>query len=50
MLTVYLIVAFIVVLAWLTHDSDGLDFRARDRHRAQGERDSGARGARGLLV
>ncbi|TWS26005.1 hypothetical protein FK268_01775 [Tsukamurella sputi] len=40
MLSVLALIAFIVFLVWLTSDRDGLDFRARDVHRAQAERDS----------
>jgi hypothetical protein len=50
MATILIITGFVLVLAWLTHDSDGLDFGARDRHRARDERDSGPNAARGLLV
>lgn len=40
MLSVLALIAFIVFLVWLTNDRDGLDFRARDVHRAEAERDS----------
>ena len=39
MITVLVIAAFVVALVWLTHDSDGLDYAARDIHRAMAERD-----------
>ncbi|ADG78040.1 putative protein OS=Tsukamurella paurometabola (strain ATCC 8368 / DSM / CCUG 35730 /CIP 100753 / JCM 10117 / KCTC 9821 / NBRC 16120 / NCIMB 702349/ NCTC 13040) OX=521096 GN=Tpau_1412 PE=4 SV=1 [Tsukamurella paurometabola] len=49
MFTVVVIAAFVLVLAWLTHDSDGLDYRSRELHRAQDDRDTGPAGACGLL-
>ena len=39
MITVGVIAAFVLAIAVLTHDRDGLDFRARDVHRAVAERD-----------
>ncbi|WP_019203675.1 hypothetical protein [Tsukamurella sp. 1534] len=50
MLTVLILGAFVLGLLWLTHDSDGLDYRARDLHRAQADRDSRPQGALGVLV
>lgn len=35
MITVVVLAASTLMLAWLTHDRDGMDFRARDFHRAQ---------------
>lgn len=39
MLSVLALITFVVFLVWLTSDRDGLDFRARDIHRAAAERD-----------
>ncbi|BDH56679.1 hypothetical protein [Tsukamurella sp. PLM1] len=39
MITVLVIAAFVLAIAWLTHDRDGLDFGARDIHRATATRD-----------
>lgn len=39
MITVLVITALVVGLAWLTHDRDGLDFGARDAPRAMAARD-----------
>ncbi|MBS4100271.1 hypothetical protein [Tsukamurella paurometabola] len=39
MITVLVIAAFVVAILWLTHDRDGLDFGARDIHRAMAARD-----------
>ncbi|GAB3136019.1 hypothetical protein GCM10027289_30820 [Tsukamurella serpentis] len=35
MISVLALAGLFVVLAWATHDRDGMDFRARDIHRAQ---------------
>ncbi|MCS3782021.1 hypothetical protein [Tsukamurella ocularis] len=40
MLSVLALIAFVVFLVWLTNDRNGLDFRARDIHRAVADRDS----------
>lgn len=40
MLTVLALITFIVFLIWLTNDRNGLDFRARDIHRAAADRDA----------
>lgn len=39
MITVLVITAFTLAIAWTTHDRDGLDFGARDIHRAAAARD-----------
>ena len=39
MITVLVVTALVAVIAWLTHDADGLDYGARDSHRARAERD-----------
>ncbi|MCS3780447.1 hypothetical protein [Tsukamurella ocularis] len=39
MITVLVITAFVLAIAWLTHDRDGLDYGARDIHRAMAARD-----------
>ncbi|WP_158635123.1 hypothetical protein [Tsukamurella asaccharolytica] len=39
MITVLVVAAFAVAIAALTHDRDGLDFGARDIHRATAARD-----------
>lgn len=49
MITVLVIAALAAVLLWLTHDRDGLDFAARDVHRAMAERDRRA-GRLGVVV
>ncbi len=49
MITVLVIAAFVLVIAVLTHDRDGLDFAARDVHRAMAARDHGS-GPLGTLV
>lgn len=49
MITVLVITAVVVALAGLTHDRDGLDFGARDVHRAMAERDRRA-GGLGIVV
>lgn len=35
MISVVVLAALVVASAWFTHDRDGMDFRARDFHRAQ---------------
>ena len=39
MITVLALAAFVLAVLWLTHDRDGLDFGARDIHRAMAARD-----------
>lgn len=49
MLSVLALIAFIVFLVWLTSDRNGLDFRARDIHRAVADRESRT-DPRGVIV
>ncbi|CAM3760439.1 MULTISPECIES: hypothetical protein [Tsukamurella] len=49
MVSVLALVAFVVVLAWLTHDPSDLDFRARDRRQAAADRDRHS-GSDGVIV
>lgn len=49
MLSVLALITFIAFLVWLTSDHDGLDFRARDIHRAVADRDSRT-DPRGVIV
>lgn len=49
MITVLVLAAFVLAILWLTHDRDGLDFGARDIHRAMVARDRRI-GPRGTVV
>ncbi|MEC4613732.1 hypothetical protein [Tsukamurella tyrosinosolvens] len=49
MLSVLALIAFVVFLVWLTSDRNGLDFRARDIHRAVADRESRT-DPRGVIV
>lgn len=39
MVTILAILALTLLVAWLTHDSNGLNFRARETRRATDDRD-----------
>lgn len=49
MLSVLALLVFVAFLAWLTSDHHGLDFRARDIHRAIADRESRT-DPRGVIV
>ncbi|ADG80725.1 putative protein OS=Tsukamurella paurometabola (strain ATCC 8368 / DSM / CCUG 35730 /CIP 100753 / JCM 10117 / KCTC 9821 / NBRC 16120 / NCIMB 702349/ NCTC 13040) OX=521096 GN=Tpau_4156 PE=4 SV=1 [Tsukamurella paurometabola] len=49
MITVLALIAFVVGLAWLTHDRNDLDFRARDQRGAAADRDRRT-GSGGVIV